>query len=106
MSNDIRSRIPWLVPDGRPIEEPPSAGMKAMRASVARLKHPRFDAGIGTSGVGSDPSLLAFRTGSAARHSNSSAHSVDWLWGSHQTDDTRPPLHADAIERFATRYRT
>jgi|SRR5271169_16899 len=72
-----------------------------MRASVARLKHP--------GSTGSDPSRLALRTGPAAPLRNSPAHTVDCLChlsasrirsGSPQIDDTRPPLHADAIERF------
>jgi hypothetical protein len=47
----------------RPIEEPLSAGMKAMRASVARLKHPRFDAGIGTSGGRIGPKPVGYPQG-------------------------------------------
>jgi hypothetical protein len=81
------------------------AGMKAMRASVARLKHPRLDTGIGTSRGRTGPKPI----GLPRLFANSPAHTVDCLChlstsrissGSPQNDDTRPQLHADAIERF------
>src|SRR6516162_6518471 len=79
--------------------------MKAMRVSVARLKHPRLDTGTGTNRDRIGPKSV----GLPRLFADSPAHTVDCLCplstsrmssGSPQNDDTRPQLHANASERF------